>query len=133
MTDSPTQAPLTAPGTLLVVDDDEIVRMVTIRMLQRSGFIVLGAANGEEGLDLFRANTGAIHAVLLDMTMPKMDGRATFLALRQVDPEVKVILASGYPESDATAQFGADGLAGFIQKPYTPDELLARVRSVIES
>lgn len=134
MTDLPaSQAPLQTPGTLLVVDDDDIVRMVTTRMLERSGFTVLTAADGAAGVEIYRSNAGGIRAVLLDMTMPKMDGRETFAALRALDPAVKVIIASGYPESDATGQFGESGLAGFIQKPYSPDELLARVRAVIDS
>ncbi len=130
---SASQAPLQAPGTLLIVDDDDIVRLVTTRMLERSGFTVLAAADGAAGVEVYRANAGGIRAVLLDMTMPRMDGRDTFLALRAFDPGVRVILASGYSEQDATGQFGESGLAGFIQKPYTPDELLASVRAVIDS
>ncbi len=130
---SASQAPLQAPGTLLIVDDDDIVRLVTTRMLERSGFTVLAAADGAAGVEIYRSNAGGIRAVLLDMTMPKMDGRDTFLALRALDPKVKVILASGYPEQEATGQFAESGLSGFIQKPYTPDELLASVRAVIDS
>lgn len=80
------------------------------------------AADGQQGLDLYRENP-EIALVLLDMTMPHMDGEETFQRLRRIDPEVRVLLTSGYSEQD-TERFAGKGLSGFIQKPYRPQELL---------
>ena len=92
---------------------------------------VLCAADGIEALDVYREHREDISAILLDMTMPRMDGEETFRELRQLDPDVLVILASGYNEQDATTRFVGRGLAGFVQKPFTLHELQARVREAL--
>ncbi|MEJ5221786.1 MAG: PAS domain S-box protein, partial [Tepidiforma sp.] len=117
-------------ATILVVDDDETVRNVTRRMLQHAGYTVLLAADGAEALACYRDHPG-IDLVLLDMTMPHMDGEETFRELRRVDPRVRVLLTSGYNEQDATERFAGKGLAGFIQKPYRPLDLLEKVREAL--
>jgi signal transduction histidine kinase len=116
--------------TILVVDDDATVRSVTRRILEHAGFRVLLAEDGREGLQVYAENPG-IALVLLDMTMPLMDGAEAFQELRRMNPEVSVVLTSGYNEQDATESFAGKGLAGFIQKPYRPQELLTRVYEVI--
>jgi len=118
--------PLT--GTVLVVDDEEVVREVARQMLEHLGFSVLVAADGAAALEVFRGRREAIRLVLLDMTMPRMDGEQTFRELRRLAPDVRVILASGYNEQDATSSFVGMGLAGFIQKPFALVELEARIR-----
>ncbi|WBL36438.1 PAS domain S-box protein [Tepidiforma flava] len=117
-------------GTILVVDDDETVRTVTRRMLEQAGYTVLLAADGSEALRCYRERPG-IDLVLLDMTMPHMDGEETFRELRRIDPRVRVLLTSGYNEQDATDRFAGKGLAGFIQKPYRPLDLLEKVREAL--
>ncbi|GIW19160.1 MAG: hypothetical protein KatS3mg064_2317 [Tepidiforma sp.] len=117
-------------GTILVVDDDETVRNVTRRMLEQVGYTVLQAADGSEALRCYRERPG-IDLVLLDMTMPHMDGEETFRELRRIDPRVRVLLTSGYNEQDATDRFAGKGLAGFIQKPYRPQDLLEKVREAL--
>jgi PAS domain S-box-containing protein len=117
-------------GTVLVVDDDETVRTVTRRILERAGFDVLLAADGVAALDVYRANPGIV-LVLLDMTMPRMDGEECFRELRHLDPSVRVVLTSGYNEQDATTRFVGKGLAGFIQKPYRPADLIERVNALL--
>ena len=112
--------------TVLVVDDDETVRSVTRRMLEHAGYSVLQAADGVEALEVYASNPG-IDVVLLDMTMPHMDGEETFRELRRISGDVRVVLTSGYNEQDATERFAGKGLAGFIQKPYRPAELLAKI------
>jgi CheY-like chemotaxis protein len=131
--EEPVEAATTAPAvaTILVVDDDETVRTVTRRMLEQSGYTVFQAADGAEALAIYRENQGAIDLVLLDMTMPHMDGEETFRELRRIDPRVRVLLTSGYNEQDATERFAGKGLGGFIQKPYRPQELLERIRSIL--
>jgi DNA-binding response OmpR family regulator len=82
---------------------------------------------------VFRAHADQIRAVLLDMTMPHLDGEATFRELRGIRADVTIILSSGFTEQDAIARFRGHSPAAFIQKPYSIDELLACVRSVLES
>jgi PAS domain S-box-containing protein len=114
-------------GTVLVVDDEESVRMVAGRMLKTLGFDVLTAENGERGLQVYRAHADTICAVLLDLTMPKMDGEETFRELRRMREGACVVLMSGFNEQEAGARFVGKGLAGFLQKPFTPDELRERL------
>jgi len=110
-------------GTILIVDDEETIRATAAMMLENFGFTVLTAQDGEVGVQVFREYQGQISAVLLDMTMPKMDGEECYRALRAIDPDVVVILSSGYNQQDATNRFAGKGLAGFIQKPYLPEAL----------
>ncbi|MBI5832757.1 MAG: PAS domain S-box protein [Armatimonadetes bacterium] len=106
-------------GTVLIVDDEETVRAVGRRMLERMGFAVLTAAHGREALELFAEAGDDVSCVLLDLTMPHMDGEETFRELRRLRPDVRVMLCSGYNEQDATQRFAGKGLAGFLQKPYS--------------
>ena len=114
-----------------MIDDDDIVRTVISRMLEQAGFHVLTAPDGLTGVAAFREHCPTIQAVLLDMTMPKMDGVQTCRALREVHPAVKVILSSGYAQQDVLLQLPALAVAGYIQKPYAAEELLAMLSSVI--
>ncbi len=118
-------------STLLVVDDDETVRTVTRRMLEHSGFRVILAKDGMDGLRAYENARDDVQLVLLDMTMPQLDGEETFRELRRVNPDVRVLLMSGYNEQDATERFTGKGLAGFIQKPYRPGELISLVRQLL--
>ena len=110
-------------GSVLVVDDEETIREVAGLMLEDMGFDVLLAENGLVAIDLYRLHQTEIVTVLLDMTMPKMNGEETFRELRRINPDVTVILSSGYNEQDATQHFLGKGLAAFIQKPYAPEDL----------
>jgi PAS domain S-box-containing protein len=114
-------------GTVLVIDDEDSVRMVASKMLRTLGFEVLTATDGEQGLRVYRAHSDGIAAVLLDLTMPRMDGEETFRELRRIRGEACVILMSGFNEQEAAARFVGKGLAGFLQKPFTPDELRERL------
>ncbi|MEN6374503.1 MAG: PAS domain S-box protein [Smithella sp.] len=114
-------------GTILVVDDDPLVRDVASDMLIQLGFQVLTANNGREGLEVFKTHGNEVSFIILDLTMPEMGGEEAFLELRKLRQDVKVILSSGYNEQDVTQRFVGKGLAGFIQKPYT----LAGLRSAL--
>jgi len=120
-------------GTVLVVDDDETVRTVSAMILEEYGFKVLSAADGKEGLNVYKQQKDNIVLVLLDMTMPRMGGEETFREMRMIGPDVKVVLTSGYNEQDATSHFIGKSLAGFIQKPYRPDELIFKVKEVLDN
>ncbi len=110
-------------GTILVIDDEETIRATASMMLESFGFTTLTAQDGQMGVQVFREQQDEICAVLLDMTMPNMNGEECFRALRAIDSDVVVILSSGYNQQDATNRFAGKGLAGFIQKPYLPDDL----------
>ncbi|MBN1866931.1 PAS domain S-box protein [Candidatus Sumerlaeota bacterium] len=120
-------------GTVLLVDDEETIRVVGKRMLERSGLKVLTASDGREAIDLYREHAGDVLCVILDLTMPHMDGEETFRELRRINPDVHVILSSGYNEQEIVGRFAGKGLAGFIQKPYRRQELISSIRQVLDS
>jgi CheY-like chemotaxis protein len=120
-------------STVLVIDDEEIVRVLAQRVLERDGFKVLTANDGRSGIDLFAAHADEICLVLLDLTMPHFDGAETFRELQRVRAAVPVILSSGYTAQDAMTTFGGAGLAGFVQKPYSMAVLSAAVRAAVSS
>jgi CheY-like chemotaxis protein len=119
-------------GTILVVDDEAYIRGVATRALENAGFTVLTAANGKEAVAAFREHAKSVRAVLLDLTMPQMDGAATMIQLRQIQPDVRVVLSSGYTEEDATRRFSDRDLVSFLQKPYALSDLIAAVRTALE-
>ena len=121
-----------ASRTVLLADDEEGVRSVGCRMLQRMGFAVLAAADGAECVRLFQEHAEEISLVLLDMSMPKMSGREAFHEMRRIRPDVPVILCSGYTERDARGRFEETDLAGFLQKPFETEALLAKLRGVLK-
>ena len=119
-------------GVVLVVDDEEVVRSTAEAALMRYGFTVITAANGQEAVDRFREAPDLIDAVLLDVKMPVMGGREALRELRQIRPELKVIISSGYNEAEALRDFSSEGVNLFVQKPYTAAALAAALRCVIE-
>lgn len=121
----------TLTGTVLVVDDEEAVRSLAQRALQRVGIRVLTACDGREAVEVFRQHAKEVRMVVLDMTMPHLNGEETFREIRRIRPDCKVLLSSGYTESSATSRFSGKELAGFIQKPYRQSDLIAKVSSVL--
>ncbi len=119
-------------GTILVVDDEESVLDIASSMLKEFGFDVLTASDGHEALQVFGDNTDEISLILMDLTMPRMGGIAAFHNLRQLDTDVKIILSSGYDEQDAISTLAGEGLADFIQKPYRMEQLISKIRKVLE-
>jgi PAS domain S-box-containing protein len=117
---------------VLVVDDEEFVRSLAQEALQRAGFRVLAVEDGPRAIDLFRARYAEIDAVVLDLTMPRLDGAEVFRELYRIDPGVRVILTSGYNEQHATRRFRVSELAGYIQKPYRPHALVEKVCAAID-
>ncbi|MCA9524007.1 MAG: response regulator, partial [Myxococcales bacterium] len=116
---------------VLVVDDEEMVRVVAELLLDGVGFAVESAPGGAEALEILRRGAPRVDVVLLDLTMPEMDGRQTFLAMREAGFETPVVLTSGYLESEVWGRFRADGVSGFIQKPYRVDDLVRVLRQAI--
>jgi CheY-like chemotaxis protein len=116
-----------------VVDDEPDARMVAVKTLRKAGFEILEASSGEKAVETFRRRQADIACSLLDMSMPGMSGVQTFEALRAIDPQAKAVMLSGFSREDASSLFGADGLAGFVQKPFLPKELAAKVRAALEA
>jgi len=115
---------------VLVVDDEEVVRRTARAGLENYGYRVLLASSGQEAVSLLERHDAGIGLVVLDLTMPGMDGAATFRALRKVRPDLTVILSSGYDESDVASRFHGERFAGFIKKPYTAAALAHKVSVV---
>ena len=117
---------------VLVVDDEEMVRGVARVIFERAGFEVLLAVDGQEALDVFEQERRRISLVLLDMTMPRMGGSLTFRGLRQMRPDLPVILSSGYAEGDDIGHMLDQGGSQFLPKPYGPRDLLELTRRMLD-
>ena len=119
-------------ASILVVDDELVVREFANQALSGLGYRVLLAEDGGEGLELFRVEHVSIDLVIVDAMMPVISGPELFRELRLLDPDVKVILSSGYNEVESTRGLLSKGLCGFIQKPYLLSVLAQKVRSVLD-
>jgi PAS domain S-box-containing protein len=114
-------------GRVLLVDDEESLLTLGARMLKHLGFTVLTAENGLRAVELYREREKEIDLVLMDLTMPYINGVEAFLELRNLNPDVRVILASGYSREDMANRYAGKGLAAILQKPYN----LTRLREVL--
>ena len=124
------QSPVAAPArarVVLVVDDEAPVRQLVMDVLNIGGYETVGAEDGQTALEIFRVNPHRFDCVLLDLTMPGLDGPKTLTAMRAHQPEVVGVLMSGYSELDLRVSLAACGAAGFIQKPFTPDILYRKL------
>ena len=119
--------------TVLVVEDEESVRALLRRILEEGGYTVLLAANGVEAVERYAERSTEIDLVVLDIIMPQMGGRETYERLREINPEVKVLLSSGYSENGQAQDILAAGARGFLQKPYDLRAVLHNVREALES
>jgi signal transduction histidine kinase/CheY-like chemotaxis protein len=127
---APGLANWTGSGQVLVVDDEETVRVTTARMLEASGFTTRLADNGRTGVEEFTANPDGFTLVVLDLTMPHMDGDEAFRLIRELRPAARVLLMSGFNEQEAIARFAGKGLAGFIQKPFAFPALREKLQEI---
>jgi len=130
------QAPLAisrGEGMVLVVDDDAVVRGMAEDILKIAGYTVLTAENGLDGVEKYRRHQSELKAVLLDMAMPVMSGREAFAEMKKINPDVKVILASGFRKDDRVEEVLALGVKDFLQKPYTLAGLTLAMKKVIDS
>jgi len=117
---------------VLLVDDEKMVLEVGKAILQRLGNEVITAASGEEALDRFVQHQETIGCVVLDLTMPGMDGQATFKQLRKLSPELPIIIASGLAFDQVTGQFGDMQPSSVIQKPYQVADLSAKIQGILK-
>jgi PAS domain S-box-containing protein len=135
VTATPAGAPAVARGreTILMVDDEPMILEVGRRMLERLGYRVLTTVSGQEAVDLYRQDPRAIDLVVLDMIMPAMGGGDTFDRLKAVDPQVKVLLSSGYSINGQAGAILRRGCRGFIQKPFNLQEFSQKLRDILEA
>ena len=117
-------------GTILVVDDEEMVRNLARVTLERSGYRVLAAANGEDAIRVFTENQARLSLLLLDMHMPDVSGVDLLRRLRVLDAEIPVLVTSGWTEGEVMHRFAGLGIAGVLEKPFTTRTLIERVRQL---
>ncbi|NLD37192.1 MAG: PAS domain S-box protein [Desulfatiglans sp.] len=119
-------------GKILLVDDEELVIDVGTRMLEKLGYIVLAAKNGKEAMQVYQENRDKIDMIILDMIMPGMNGGDVFEKLKEINPEIKVLLSSGYSINGQAVHILEKGCRGFIQKPFDLQKLSQKIREVLE-
>jgi CheY-like chemotaxis protein len=118
---------------ILIVDDEESVRQLAHDVLEAHGYRVLAAADGLEALEMYGRFNGEIRLVILDMTMPRMGGHETFLRMKENNPDIRAMLATGFGPDDKTKEVLRSGFIGLIQKPFLPNTLLSMVRSTLDN
>ena len=124
----------TSPGgqeTILIVDDEEIIRSMLQELLESLGYTIFLAIDGEDAVQLYSQRHDDIDLVIMDMIMPKMGGQETCLKLKEINPAIKVILSSGFSQDNAVQEILSAGVNGFIHKPFTIPELSKKIREVL--
>ncbi len=119
-------------GIILLVDDEEMIIRVGRQMLEALGYQVIEARSGKEAIEVYRENQDRIHVIILDVIMPDMDGSETFDILKEIDPDVKVLLASGYSIDGKAGEILERGCHGFIQKPFDLNNLSTIISEIVE-
>jgi CheY-like chemotaxis protein len=119
--------------TILVVDDDRATLLLIARVLSDAGYNIVTAQSGFEAVDKLRRRPFDFHLAITDFVMPFMDGEATFNHMREIRPDLPVILATGFIQQEKLQQLAGSGLSGFLRKPIPPDEIVNTVRMALES
>jgi two-component system, cell cycle sensor histidine kinase and response regulator CckA len=120
-------------GTVLIVDDEETICSITKLMIENAGFQALTASDGMEAIKITSENNGRIDCILLDHSMPNMNGDETFKILKSMYPNLKVIMMSGYNLQEISENLSDKGPIGYIQKPYTLAILIRAITDAINS
>mgnify|MGYP001147796028 CR=1 FL=1 len=119
------------PAHILIVDDEPILLDMASTMLTRLGCTVDTADNGKTAINIYKEKQNTINVIILDMIMPVLDGKATYLELKKTNPDVKVLLASGFSLDASAQKLLSEGIAGFLQKPYRMQELYNKLSVVL--
>jgi CheY-like chemotaxis protein len=127
-----TEQAFTTSMMVLVIDDEIDVRNVIVDMLHDANIHSLTASDGESGIALYKEHRHEIGLVLLDLSMPGIDGKETFRRLKKIDPNAKVVMSSGFSESEVTHEIDNMGLTGFIQKPYRWDVFIELLKGFLQ-
>ena len=118
--------------TIMIVDDHETIWDFLIEALQELGYSVLLAENGLDAVEIYRENPGAVDLVLMDMIMPKCSGHEAFYQIREIDPNIKILLSSGFVAQEAVDDLLANGAAGFLPKPHRIKTLAEELRRILD-
>ncbi|MFO8049032.1 MAG: response regulator, partial [Desulfosudaceae bacterium] len=122
---------ITGRGLILLVDDEHIIRDTGQRILRELGYRVLLAEHGQQALDIIQKNRPELDLVIMDMIMPVMGGKECFQAMREISPEIPVLLASGFTKDGDLNELVAAGLKGFVKKPYSVSELSRAIADIL--
>ena len=122
-----------ARETLLIVEDEALLLDLLKMMFEEEGYTVLAARDGEEALELYRANRNSVALVLSDMGLPKLGGWEVFQRLREMDRTLKVILASGFIDAAVRDEMLQQGATDVLQKPYVPQAIIERIRKLLDA
>ena len=126
------EMPAFGTETILLVDDDDRIREMGRQLIEMGGYQVIVARSGEEALEIYAAHGKEISLIILDLIMPGMGGIRCLQELLRVDPDVRVLLASGYSENGATVGENRTGARGFMRKPYDAKDILVAIRRVLD-
>jgi PAS domain S-box-containing protein len=118
-------------GLILVIDDEEIMRNTAENILKECGYDVILAKDGAEAIKIYKEIHDEIQAVLLDMAMPRLSGKATYMEMKKINPDVKIVLSSGFKQDKRVKEVMKMGVSGFIQKPYTMIDLAIKIKRVV--
>jgi len=120
-------------GRILVIDDETAILRIARGMLEQCGYEVITATNGKDGVMAYDEEADGISAVILDLSMPGISGHEVLRQLREINPSVKVLIASGLAEDEEIRHITSGGSAGFIQKPYTAVELSSTLKKLMDT
>ena len=117
--------------TILIADDERMLRRALARILLRAGFSSLVAEDGQQAIDIFKQKSAEIDLVVLDMNMPIKNGVQAFYGIRELDPNMKIVIASGESRNEVLSQFGSEKPNGILQKPFVLGELVAEINGFL--
>lgn len=126
-----TESLIQGNGTILIIDDEELIRITASGLLESLGYKVLQAENGVEGIEVFTRNQSEIDLIILDMIMPIMGGRETFSKIREINQSIPILIASGFAKEADLIALKSQGIAGFLQKPFRMAEISEKVNKAI--
>ena len=118
--------------TILIVDDQETIWEFLIEALQMLGYSVLLAENGRDAVDIYEANPGAVDLVLMDMIMPKLGGSEAFARIKEIDPDARILLSSGYVNEEDVQHLLQQGACGFLSKPHRLPVVVKAIRNALD-
>lgn len=119
--------------TVLVVDDEPLFRQIARRILEREGYAVLDAADGQEAVEVVAEHAARIHLVVLDLMMPRLSGTEALQKIRELAPRLRVVVSSAHPAEPLGKLHAGGGPVELLPKPYTADDLLAKVRELLDA
>lgn len=116
---------------ILVIDDERNIRELIEEILSESGYQVVMAINGQDGIDLFKKERGQFDLVILDIIMPELDGKDCYYKIKEINPRIKVLLTSGYSKSNVKDELLRNGVDAYVRKPFNVDVLLMAVKRML--